>query len=138
MAEAIFNHKIKQLDLHTWGAFSAGTGNYHIGDRPDDRTLAVLESKGIESISRAQNISSYDPDQFNYWVAMDENNRQDTLSYYPEIGEKLVLMREFDSLAPGQPVPDPYWGGAEEFEEVFNILDRSIDQFVDHIRSFPK
>jgi len=135
MAEAIFNHKVKQNVDKGWQSFSAGTGNYHIGECPDHRTLQVLASKGIESVSRAQNISSYHPDDFDLWVTMDENNRQDTLAEFPEISEKLVLMRAFDSLETGSPVPDPYWGDLTDFEEVFDILDRSIDRFIGHLHS---
>lgn len=134
MAEAIFNHKARQLDQENWASFSAGTGNYHIGDRPDSRTLHVLSQKGIESTSRAQNISSYNPHDFDFWVAMDTSNLEDTRQAYPEIGDRLVLMTDFDPISPGKPVPDPYWGDIPDFEEVFTILDRSMDRFIQHLQ----
>ena len=137
MAEAIFNHKVNEIGHKNWQSFSAGTGNYHIGERPDHRTLQVLKDRGIESVSRAQNISFYNPSDFDYWVTMDENNRMDTLAAFPDVEDQLVLMRNFDSEERGAPVPDPYWGDLSDFEDVFDILDRSMDRFIEHLEQSP-
>ena len=130
MAEAIFNHKVKHLGP-SWGSESAGTGHWHIGERPDHRTLTILERHGVESTSHAHNIGSFQPEDFDFWVVMDDNNRSDTLAKFPDLGDKLVLMRDYDPVAPGNPVPDPYWGDLPDFQEVYNILDRSIDRFIE-------
>ena len=54
-----------------------------------------------------------------------------------EMGEepsKLLLIRDFDPYGKGEDVPDPYYGGVNGFEQVYQILDRSLDKFLDHIK----
>jgi protein-tyrosine phosphatase len=48
--------------------------------------------------------------------------------------DKVMLMREFDSLGKGEEVPDPYYGGEKNFQEVFEILDRSTENFLVHLQ----
>ena len=43
-------------------------------------------------------------------------------------------MRDFDPLGKGEEVPDPYFGGEEGFQHVFEILDRTMENFIDHLR----
>ena len=44
-----------------------------------------------------------------------------------------MLMREFDPVGKGEEVPDPYYGGEKKFQEVFEILDRSTENFLSHL-----
>lgn len=130
MAEAIFQHKIEHLG---WSGQvktdSAGTAAYHIGERPDDRTLQVLKSNNIATSHRARQVSAYDDEEFDHIIAMDGSNHADLSRKFPS--SKILLMRDYDQGHHGEAVPDPYYGGMGDFEEVFEILDRSIDEFIE-------
>lgn len=129
MAEAIFQHKIEHLG---WSdrvtTDSAGTAAYHIGERPDHRTLQVLESNNIATPHRARQVSVYDDEEFDYIIAMDGSNHSDLSRKFPS--SNILLMRDYDQEHQGKAVPDPYYGGMGDFEEVYEILDRSIDTFI--------
>ena len=129
MAEAIFRHKIEGLG---WSdqvtTDSAGTAAYHIGERPDHRTLQVLESHNIRTSHRARQVSTYDVEEFDHIIAMDHSNHADLNQKFPTAN--IMLMRDFDPGQEGAAVPDPYYGGKADFEEVYDILDRSIDEFI--------
>ncbi len=71
-------------------------------------------------------------------LAMDQNNMDSILrlSESDSIKAKVKRMREFDPLGSGD-VPDPYYGGEKEFQEVFDILDRSIEQLLTQLKTKP-
>lgn len=129
MAEAIFQHKIEALG---WGSEvesdSAGTAAYHIGERPDHRTLKVLETNHIFTGHRARQVAASDDEEFDHIIAMDTSNHSDLSHEFRSTN--ILLMRDFDTGYEGAAVPDPYYGGMQDFEEVYEILDRSIDEFI--------
>lgn len=137
LAEAVFNHKIKQLNLqHRISADSCGTGDYHIGDQPDPRTVKTAQKNGVEIWHQARQLSAYDLTEFDYLFAMDEQNMRGILRL-PDAGKhvnKIRLMREFDPQAQGD-VPDPYYGTLHDFQFVFEMLDRTLDVFIESIKS---
>lgn len=136
MAEAIFKHKIHTKNLHKFVEVdSCGTSNYHIGDIPDHRTIATVNKNGIKIDHYVRQLTAEDLEEFDYIIAMDRSNHQNILqlSKNKTHAEKVLLMREFDSLGKGEEVPDPYWGDERSFQEVFEILDRSTDRFLLHI-----
>lgn len=130
MAEAIFQYKI---DCLGWSSQvktdSAGTAAYHIGERPDHRTLQVLESNNIFTSHHARQVSANDDEEFDHIIAMDGNNLSNLRQKFP--GAKILLMRDYDKEHQGAAVPDPYYGGTADFEEVYEILNRSINTFID-------
>lgn len=136
LAAAIFKHKLvgRRLEEH-FDVDSCGTSNYHIGDGPDRRTIASASKNGIKIDHCVRQLTKDDLENFDYIVAMDQNNYQNilSLSKKEEHAAKVVLMREFDSLGKGKAVPDPYYGDERHFQEVFEILNRSIDNFLLHI-----
>lgn len=128
MAEAIFRHKIEQLGLSDKVyTNSAGTAAYHIGERPDHRTLQVLSEHGITTPHRAEQADSQHA-QYDRIVAMDRSNLQNLQQTFP--GQDILLMRDFDPEDPGSEVPDPYYGDLSDFREVFDMLDRTMDVFI--------
>lgn len=135
LAEAVFKHKVRERGLESWiEADSCGTSNYHIGDTPDPRTLANAEKNGITINHLGRQLCAADFDEFDYILAMDKSNYQNILRL-PDGARnkgKVQLMRDYDPTAKGE-VPDPYYGGEKGFQEVFDILDRSIDKFIDHL-----
>lgn len=136
LAEAVFNHKIKQLNLqHRISADSCGTGDYHIGDQPDPRTIKTAEKNGVEIWHQARQLSPTDLEEFDFLFAMDQQNLRGILRLpdADKFTSKIKLMREFDPQGPGD-VPDPYYGTMHDFQYVFEMLDRSMDVFINSIQ----
>ena len=136
MAEAIFNDKVQKSGIASKCiADSAGTAGYHIGDPPDSRTVAVVRRNGMKIDHLGTQFLKKHGEDFDYIIAMDDSNRKSVLGELTGSNEdKVFLMRDFDPIEKGN-VPDPYHGGESEFDHVFELLSRSIDGFIDHIRS---
>ena len=138
LAEAIFKHKVESRNLqHLFDIDSCGTSNYHIGDIPDPRTFSIATKNGIKMDHIVRQFTVEDLECCDYILAMDKNNFKNILrlSSDDRYKEKVFLMRQFDSLGKGEEVPDPYWGNEREFQEVFDILDRSIEGFLEHVKN---
>jgi protein-tyrosine phosphatase len=136
LAEAIFKHKVKQKNLEDlFEIDSCGTSNYHIGDIPDPRTFAIAKKHGVDIDHIVRQLTSEDLEAYDYILAMDKSNHKNILrlSSNDVHKEKVRMMREFDDLGKGEEVPDPYWGKEPEFQEVYDILDRSMDKFLEAV-----
>jgi protein-tyrosine phosphatase len=135
LAEAIFKDKLVKRGLTgTVEADSCGTSNYHIGSTPDDRTLHNALKNGVSIHHKARQLSQDDLTQFDFIMAMDRSNHKNILSLKgaDEYASKILLMRSFDPKS-GDEVPDPYYGGEQGFQEVFEILDRSTEAFLNYL-----
>ncbi len=134
LAEAIFAEKVRKKGFSSRiETDSCGTAAYHIGADPDHRSIAVAQSHYIPIEHKGRKFEPADAEEFKYILAMDESNFRNiihTLSYKPE---GLFIMRDFDTIGKGQDVPDPYYGGDDGFEEVYKMLDRSIEILLDNI-----
>ena len=117
---------------------SAGTGNWHIGNLPDERMRQTAQSNGIKLESRAKQFQSEDFNRFNLVLAMDHSNLAKLAEIAPSIlsPDKLMLFRSFDPKSNGdQDVPDPYYGGAKGFEEVYRMVERTCPSILTYIKS---
>jgi protein-tyrosine phosphatase len=117
---------------------SAGTGNWHIGNLPDERMRQTALSKGIKLESRAQQFQIKDFNRFNLVLAMDHSNLIRLSEIAPSAlpPDKLMLFRSFDPESnEDQDVPDPYYGGAKGFEEVYYMVKRTCPPLLDYIKS---
>ena len=119
---------------------SAGTGGWHIGKPPDTRATEAARTRGITLEGRGRRISPEDFDRFDLLLAMDRENLMDVLSLAPDEDArgKVKLLREFDpeAVAAGDlDVPDPYYGGADGFENVLDLVERACRGLLDHIRA---
>jgi protein-tyrosine phosphatase len=135
LAEAIFKHKIRERGLDKLvEADSCGTSNYHIGDQPDPRTIANAKKNGVAIDHCGRQLCEEDFKKFDYILAMDQSNYNNILRLpsSSEFSSKVRMMREFDPVEKGE-VPDPYHGGEKGFQEVFDILNRTMDNFIDHL-----
>lgn len=133
LAEAIFKHKVNEKGLtDQFEADSCGTSNYHIGEPPDERTVRNALKNGVRISHLGRQLSEADLETFDYILAMDKSNYNNIfrLQNAASHSHKISLMREYDPLGAGE-VPDPYYGGEKGFQEVFEILDRSIENFID-------
>ena len=139
LAQGVFQNLVNQKQLEQKIIVtSAGTGGWHIGDLPDERMCRTAQSKGIQLESRARQFQSADFNRFNLVLAMDHSNlaRLEEIAPSNLSPEKLMLFRSFDPECNGnQDVPDPYYGGAKGFEEVYSMVKRTCPPLLDYIKS---
>jgi protein-tyrosine phosphatase len=136
LAEAVFKHKIKEKGLEDrFEADSCGTANYHIGDTPDPRTIANARKNGVTIKHLGRQLSERDLAYYDHIFAMDNSNLRNIqrLSNAGQYSEKIRLMRDFDTVGTGGEVPDPYYGHERDFQEVFEILDRSTEALIESL-----
>jgi protein-tyrosine phosphatase len=137
-AEGVMAHLVAQADLsREVEVDSAGTAAYHVGERPDRRTIATAKLHGVELPSRARQFTREDFARFDMVLAMDTHNRDDLLRLAPDRAarDKVLLLRDFEAGAePESSVPDPYYGEQEGFEEVFAICQRACAGLLAHVR----
>ena len=136
LAEAICKQKIIENKLESIiSCDSAGTANYHVGETPDPRTIEVSENHGVPISHRGQQFKKHHTEEFDYLIAMDQSNKNNMIYEMGADSESLFLMREFDTEGKNQDVPDPWYGGMDGFENIFQILDRSIDELLLFIKT---
>jgi protein-tyrosine phosphatase len=104
---------------------SAGTANYHVGEPPDRRTVAAARRRGYDLGGlRARQVAPDDFSRFDYVLAMDHANLAELERLRPAAATaKLALFLEFAPEAKELDVPDPYYGGVEEFERVLDLCE---------------
>jgi len=137
-AEAIFSNLLQKKGLiDRFIVDSAGTGSWHIGKKADSRMRIAAEKRDINILSRARQITSKDFEQFNYIIAMDNSNfrniqdlknRTDSTDF-----ASIKKIQDFRSVFNEQEVPDPYFGGDEGFDYVLDILEDSVNGFLESI-----
>lgn len=137
-AEGVFRHLVSEAELaHAFEIDSAGTAGYHAGDAPDRRARAAGKRAGIAISGRARQFVAGDFSRFDYVIAMDSSNHADLtkLARSPEIAKKIRLLRSYDPDAPtGAPIPDPYYGGDADFDEVLALCRTACAQLLAKIR----
>jgi protein-tyrosine phosphatase len=119
---------------------SAGTGGWHAGAPPDERATAAARARGIELDGTARRVTMADFRDFDLLVAMDRENERHLMAWAPdpEARAKVRLLREFDpaSAATGDlDVPDPYYGGANGFERVLDLVQAACRGLLDEVRA---
>ena len=105
---------------------SAGTGNYHIGKLPDHRSIATAKDKGLDITNqRCRQFERSDFDDFDIIYVMDQSNYDNVINLARDTNDiaKVKLILQDSSSTNPQEVPDPYWGDAQDFEDVYNLLD---------------
>ena len=115
---------------------SAGTGAYHVGELPDERTRTAARRRGLDLTHRARQFTAPDFDRFDLIVAMDGQNlrRLEQLARGHRT-PPIVLLRSFDPTAPERAeVPDPWGGGDAGFEEVLDQCERACAGLLAHVR----
>jgi protein-tyrosine phosphatase len=124
-AEAVMRHLVKEAGLgQRITVESAGTGAWHVGEERDSRSRAVASRRGMPITGEARQFSRSDFDRFDLVLALDQDNEHDLRRLAPTDAAraKIRLLRSFEpGAAPGAEVPDPYYGGPEGFERVFDI-----------------
>jgi protein-tyrosine phosphatase len=116
---------------------SAGTDAFHAGERADTRSRATAAGRGVMLRSIARRFEASDFERFDYVLAMDHENlaRLHARARNPDERARAVLLRTFEGPDfADAAVPDPYYGGPDGFEDVFEICRRSCEGLLTHIR----
>jgi protein-tyrosine phosphatase len=116
---------------------SAGTHDYHVGEPPDRRAIAAARRRGIDlSTLRARRLERADFERFDLLLAMDERNVADALVIAPRDGRGLLrLLLDFAPETGAREVPDPYYGGTEDFERVLDLVEAASRGLLAHLRA---
>ncbi|MGV8994855.1 MAG: low molecular weight protein-tyrosine-phosphatase [Flavobacterium sp.] len=109
---------------------SAGTGEWHIGKQPDQRSIAIAHKNGLDiSHQRGRQFRTQDFKDFDYIYVMDGSNYNDVLSLAKNDEEKNKVKLILNELFPGEnvDVPDPYFGLQNGFASVYDMIDQACD-----------
>lgn len=115
---------------------SAGTAGYHVGNLPDKRSIAVAHKYGIDiTRQRSRKFTVADFDVFDVIYAMDESNYHNIigLSRNDEDAQKVKMILSEIDLGANDSVPDPYYGGDQGFENVYQMLDEACEIIANRI-----
>ncbi|MBI4195452.1 MAG: low molecular weight phosphotyrosine protein phosphatase [Betaproteobacteria bacterium] len=137
-AEAVFRHCVAEAGLqHRVITDSAGTHDYHVGDPPDERAQRAARARGYDmSDLRGRQVSREDFARFELVLAMDEHNLRLLARRCPaEHAHKLRLFMEFGNHSREPEVPDPYYGGAQGFELVLDMIEDAAQGLLRHIQA---
>jgi protein-tyrosine phosphatase len=143
-AEGVFRHKVlRALDAKTAGRFaidSAGTHNYHPGEPPDARSQHYAKLRGYDLSSlRARAITNDDIEGFDHLIVMDDLNYSAVIQRADAAHHaKVRRLTEFcvnDAFRRVREVPDPYHGGALDFERVLDLVEDGCDGLLAHVKS---
>ena len=133
LAEGILKSKTKHLNIIV---DSAGTAGYHLGNPPDTRSIEIAEKYGIDlTKQRARQFTINDFDEFDKIYAMDTNNYANIIALARNENDRNkvdVILNEVNPKS-FQSVPDPYYGGDNGFQNVYNMLDEACDKIIEKI-----
>jgi protein-tyrosine phosphatase len=133
IAEGILRHKLRVMKNEDVQTDSAGTSNFHLGEQPDSRMRMTAVKNGMDiSDLRARQFVQSDFDEFDLIYAMDNANKMDILKLARNDADRAKVKLILDEIYPGEnrEVPDPYYGGDEGFQQVFDMLDDATDQLI--------
>ena len=130
LAEGILQSKVNEALVYV---DSAGTAAYHVGNLPDERSIAVAKQYGIDiSKQQARKFTEKDFLKFDIIYAMDKSNYQHivSLATSDEDLEKVKMILNESLPDKNYSVPDPYYGGQTGFEEVYKMLNEACDSII--------
>jgi protein-tyrosine phosphatase len=134
IAEGILRHKLRELKKDEFRTDSAGTSDFHIGEAPDSRTRSNAKKNGVDiSDLRARQFVASDFDEFDLIYAMDQSNYANIVRLARNNRDQSKVKLILDEAYPGEnrEVPDPYYGGDEGFQHVYDLLDEATDKIIE-------
>ena len=137
LAEGILKEKLYQKNLKAI-VDSAGTESYHVGEHPDPRAIEVGRVHGID-ISKlvARQFSVNDFDNFDKIFVAAKDVYNEVMSFARNENDKNKVDFLLNVIYPNsnRPVPDPYYGGDDGFEEVYEMLDEACEKIVASLKN---
>lgn len=137
-AEAVMKKLVKDKGLESHFVIdSAGTIGHHAGQPADERMRTHAKQRGIVLDSISRRVTTDDFYDFDLIIGMDDHNISELKRKAPdwESVQKIHQMTEFSSSEHYDHVPDPYYGGADGFELVLDLLEESCQGLLDYIDS---
>jgi low molecular weight protein-tyrosine phosphatase len=134
IAEGILRQKLSEQGYNSVQTDSAGTSAFHIGEKPDRRMRATAKKNSVDIDDlRARQFVASDFDEFDIIYAMDQSNYNDinSLARNSEDTEKVKLILNELEANTNRAVPDPYYGGDDGFQEVFDLLNNATDVIIE-------
>jgi len=116
---------------------SAGTSGWHEGELPDSRMRVHAKRRGYALDSLSRSVRPKDFEEFDIILAMDDNNYHILKNCAPnlECEQKIYRMTDFRKRLKYDHVPDPYYGGADGFDLVIDILEDACEGLLDAIKN---
>ena len=135
VADGLLRRKVEENKLDVT-VDSAGTISTHAGEAPDPRMIETAKQRGTEiSFLRARQFTRSDFDKFDLIYVMDESNLSDVLSMARSEKEQKKVQLVLDLVQIGSEVPDPYYGGQQGFNHVYDLLDEATNRIIENIKS---
>ncbi len=142
-AEGMFRKKLAEAGLaQSVEVDSCGIAGYHVGEPPDARAQQAALRRGIDlSDLRARKLRTRDFSDFSHLLAMDTSHLMALQRAAPDSaatngsGPTIALLSDFAPGLKGREVPDPYYGDADGFEHVLDLLESMLDGLIETIRS---
>ena len=132
LAHGILERKVKEAGLN-WTVDSAGTAAYHVGELPDPRSIEVAAKHGLDiTYQRARQFVEEDFSRFDKIIVMDKQNYTNVtaLATSAEDIKKVSLLLNYQPSMNGMEVPDPYYGGDEGFQQVYEMVETACEHFI--------
>ena len=138
LAEGILKSKVDESQVFV---DSAGTGDYHINDTPDPRSIAIAKKNKLDiTYQRGRQFKVEDFDKFDRIYVMDNSNFRDVISLARNDDDRAKVQLILDEIFPAEnvDVPDPYYGGDHGFENVYQMLDEACDKIAEQLKEEQK
>ena len=135
-AEWVFRRQVEERGIGAkFNIESCGTGGWHEGEQANRHSRRVAEARGVSmERHRARQVRREDFKKFDLILAMDSENLAALQRMNGAPDAKIRLLREFDPQPDDLDVPDPYYGGLDGFEKVFDIVERSCAALLDELQ----
>lgn len=132
LAEGILKSKLVDKNILV---DSAGTASYHIGKKPDSRSISIAKKYGIDiSQQRCRQFTAEDFGEFHLIYAMDRANYANIIALAEnekQIAKVHLLLHKSNSMH--KEVPDPYYGNEDGFEKIYHLIDSACDLIAQEI-----
>ncbi|WP_025740018.1 low molecular weight protein-tyrosine-phosphatase [Aquimarina pacifica] len=135
LAEGILKSK---LSAKEYTVESCGTGGYHIGSKPDSRSIAIAKKHAIDiTDQRAAQFDTSNFKLYDYIYVMDHSNYENIIKLATNNQEESKVHYILNELYPNSnaEVPDPYYGGDQGFENVYQMLDKACDKIAEKLNT---
>lgn len=130
LAHGVLEHLVREKNLN-WEIDSAGTGNWHVGEQPDRRSIAVAKKYGVDiSNQSCRQFQSDDFEKFDHILVMDQNNLSDVISLAQtdaDFGKVRLFLKNGI-------VPDPYLDD-KQFDPVYQMIEKRCRELIEELSS---
>lgn len=135
-AEGVFRKQLREAGLDDRvETDSCGVANWHQGKAPDQRSQAAAAQRNVDiSDLRARQLVAEDFERFDYVLAMDHDNLAAMHELCPAVSKAQTGLFLGYASQPDSPVPDPYYGGADGFEDVLDLVEAASRGLVEEVR----